>query len=75
MSGADAAYALTVDVRAAAGRSGLIAHSADRRHEDGDRDLCSWRCGTCRHPEQGCRCGGEQATDGQGVTFGYLMRI
>jgi predicted enzyme related to lactoylglutathione lyase len=34
VSGADAAYALTINVRAAEGRYCLTAHSADRRHEE-----------------------------------------
>ncbi|WP_406385988.1 transposase [Streptomyces sp. NBC_01618] len=37
--------------------------------------LCGCRCGKCQHPEQGCRCGGEQATDGHGVSCPCLMRI
>ncbi|MGW3655151.1 VOC family protein [Streptomyces sp. NPDC005151] len=34
VNGVDAAYALTVNGRAAEGRSGLTAHFADRRHEE-----------------------------------------
>ncbi|MFF2405275.1 VOC family protein [Streptomyces sp. NPDC058092] len=34
VNGADAAYALTVNISAAEGRYGLTAHSADRRHKE-----------------------------------------